>query len=129
MPAAVRTWTSSEKRAVGARQAWRCAKCEQLLPATFDCDHVTPLHLGGVNDILTNCQALCNACHARKCLAERLAVDDAIRKARASAPPARAAPPPTTRKRPLSGKRPLLDAAVGADVLQNRFLAFGYVRP
>ncbi len=121
-----RRWSSSEKRAIGARQAWRCAKCAQLLPATYECDHVKPLHLGGPDCAKTNAEALCCACHASKTLDERLALEAAIRSARAEA--AELVVPLPTRK-PLSGRRPLLDPTIGPEVVQNRFLRFGYTRP
>ena len=140
MPPTARRWTSSQKRSVGARQSWCCARCGKLLPATFEVDHVRALHLGGADDIETNAEALCNHCHSSKTLQERLALDAAMRKARAKAEaeegaadgagggPVRRATT-SARKRPLAGKRPLLAPTVGSEVLQNRFLRFGYVKP
>ena len=55
-----RRWSSSEKRMVGSRQSWRCACCALLLPGTFEVDHVTPLHIGGLDCIESNAEALCN---------------------------------------------------------------------
>lgn len=62
-------------KVVGARQAWCCADCRNPLEATLEIDHVVPLHLGGSNH-MSNLQALCPACHARKTQAERGADDD-----------------------------------------------------
>lgn len=58
--------TAHEKKIVAARQEWKCATCLQLLPSTFEVDHVVPLHNGGADDYQTNCHALCTSCHARK---------------------------------------------------------------
>ena len=57
---------------VAARQAWRCAGCESLLPAAFQIDHREPLWRGGP-DHLDNLQALCPNCHAAK--TQREAID------------------------------------------------------
>ena len=121
-----RKWTSSEKRAVGARQLWQCAHCRVLLPATFEIDHVIPLHQGGLDCAETNANALCNQCHAQKTLRERMAMEEvrtrAIVKAKADADSLANA---TT---PLRGNQPVLDRELGLSVLENRFLRFGFVR-
>ena len=44
-----RRFTGHEKRVVAARQTWRCARCDVTLEATFEVDHVVPLHLGGAD--------------------------------------------------------------------------------
>ena len=127
MPLTARRWTSSEKRAVGARQEWRCGHCAQLLPGTFEIDHDTPLHEGGADDLEHNAIALCNVCHSKKTLRERIAMEtkrtEAILRAKAAA-----IEEATQTARPLAGKRPLLDPIQGPDVLENRFLRFAYVR-
>ena len=139
MPSPQRRWTASEKRLVGARQEWRCADCAALLPATFECDHVQPLHDGGL-DQLENAEALCQRCHGAKTLRERIAFERkraaAIREAKAKAQAelddlsaAEPSPRPRAakrRKRPLSGLRPALEAHASRDVLENRFLKFAY---
>ena len=126
-----RKWTSSEKRSVGARQAWTCARCATLLPATFEVDHVHPLHKGGADCVETNAEALCNQCHARKTLDERMQFErlraEAIQRAKAEAE-AEADPKPSTSPcRPLLGNRPLLAPEPGLEVLENRFLKFAHV--
>lgn len=129
-----RSWTASEKREVGARQCWRCAHCKELLPAAFECDHVFALHNGGP-DTLDNAEALCPRCHSAKTLRERIAFEAArkaaILCAKAEAKAQALASPPTARaakrNRPLSGKQTLLDAHLGTEVLENRFLSFAYV--
>lgn len=78
-----RSITAHEKRVVGARQAWRCNACDTMLLATFEVDHVVPLHLGGDDDV-SNCQALCCECHRKKTLRENVARAHALRHARAT---------------------------------------------
>lgn len=58
------------KKQVAASQGWKCARCKELLDATFETDHITPLHQGGSNDI-TNLQSLCPNCHSIKTMEER----------------------------------------------------------
>ena len=128
-----RKWTSSEKRSVGARQAWTCARCAKLLPATFEVDHVQPLHQGGADCVETNAEALCNQCHARKTLDERIQFErlrtEAILKAKAEAEAADTAPLKTSTSpwRPLLGNRSVLAPELGHEVLENRFLKFAHV--
>ena len=43
-----------------------------MLPATFEVDHVHALHLGGADCVETNAEALCNGCHSKKTLQERM---------------------------------------------------------
>ena len=126
-----RKWTSSEKRSVGARQAWTCARCATLLPAPCEVDHVQALHKGGADCVETNAEALCNQCHARKTLDERMQFErlrtEAIQRAKAEAE-AEADPNPSTLPwRPLLGNRPLLAPEPGLDFLENRFLKFAHV--
>jgi len=126
MPKTRRKWTSSEKRAVGARQNWKCACCQKLLPATFEIDHVTPLHLGGLDCCETNAEALCNSCHAHKTLRERITMEKfrktAILQAKAAANTLKVA------TRPLLGTEALLDPEPGPDFLTSRLLQFAFVR-
>ena len=53
------------KKQVAADQGWRCRKCRDVLPATFQTDHIIPLYLGGSNE-KKNLQALCPGCHSEK---------------------------------------------------------------
>ena len=53
------------KRIIAAAQKWRCDECDVLLPASFEIDHVVPLHLGGSNE-RDNLVALCGTCHREK---------------------------------------------------------------
>lgn len=63
--------TATEKRIVGARQDWKCAACFRTLTATYETDHVIPLHMNG-SDHISNLSALCVSCHAKKTQNERL---------------------------------------------------------
>ena len=62
------------KRAVARKHRWEiahsqkycCADCAELLhPKAFEIDHKTELRDGG-QDVLSNLQALCSLCHAKK---------------------------------------------------------------
>jgi len=68
-----RTWQEAQKRQVAARNGWRCGSCSELLPSTFEVDHVTPLADGGSDCIVTNSCALCCGCHRQKTQDERIA--------------------------------------------------------
>ena len=61
-----RSWGVAVQKIVGARQLWRCAKCDCLLPSSYEVDHVKPLWGGGPDCYETNAQALCPTCHANK---------------------------------------------------------------
>ena len=59
------------KKIVGARQHWRCAACGKILDASYEIDHIIPVHRGGGND-LSNLQALCRSpCHIQKSISEQ----------------------------------------------------------
>ena len=112
---------------VGARQSWRCACCTLLLPGTFEVDHVTPLHTGGLDCIESNAQALCNQCHATKTLNDR--VDSETRRATAirHAKSVAAAALAERSLAPLRGDKSLLDPIPDATFYTNRFLQFAHV--
>lgn len=63
--------TAHEKKIVAARQKWTCDACHEILSATYEVDHVIPLHLGGMDDI-GNCHALCKECHGTKTQREEI---------------------------------------------------------
>ena len=129
MPVRRRRWTSSEKREVGARQGWKCAHCKTSLPATYEIDHITPLHDGGADCLESNAEALCNQCHAKKTLRERIQMErrrtEAILKAKDDAKLV----VDTSCLRPARHSRTVLDAEQGIDdFFENRFLRFAYVK-
>ena len=96
-----------------------------MLPATYEIDHVCPLHKGGLDCLETNAEALCNQCHASKTLAERMELEllrtEAIRNAKAAAGPATA----TTVL--CQSRRPVLAPEPGLDFFDNPFLKFAHV--
>lgn len=65
MPARRRNFNAHVKRLVAARGGWRCGACDAMLDATFECDHVVPLHRGG-EDTVEALVALCCPCHRAK---------------------------------------------------------------
>lgn len=53
------------KKLVASAQNWKCNMCGQMLGASFEVDHIRPLHQGGSNS-QSNLQALCRNCHGQK---------------------------------------------------------------
>ena len=122
-----RVWGACEQRIVGARQAWRCNLCKELLPAVFHLDHIRPLWDGGSNDLDENSQILCTPCHAVKTLNEERARQDQLwAKRRAAVEAARAAAPPEAAK-PPTRLGPMDRAFVDPLVDTNPFLRFAFV--
>ena len=66
-----RSVSESKKRFVSARQNWLCKKCGNMLPATYEIDHVVRLDRGGSNEV-SNLESLCPSCHRSKTLLENL---------------------------------------------------------
>jgi hypothetical protein len=60
-----RKLTESEKKMVAASQGWRCGKCDELLQASYQVDHIVP-HSISNDDRPENLIALCPTCHAGK---------------------------------------------------------------
>ena len=112
---------------VGSRQSWRCACCASLLPGTFEVDHVTPLHTGGLDCIESNAEALCNQCHANKTLKDRVDADTLRTTAIINAKSVAAAALAEQSRTPLSGNKSLLDPIPDATFCKNRFLSFAYL--
>tara|TARA_B100000768_G_scaffold167706_1_gene172003 strand:- start:172 stop:594 length:423 start_codon:yes stop_codon:yes gene_type:complete len=113
-----RSWTSSQKREVAARQLWHCAHCQTVLTACYELDHIEPLHKGGSDDILKNGVAICPNCHSQKTLRERLELERELADAIAAAKKENAAKTPPSRA--------LLPPSRGPEILKNRFLRFAY---
>ena len=109
-------FSAFEKRVVAARQSWSCAGCKILLPATFEIDHVVPLHLGGDDCLASNAHALCPRCHSEKTLKENIERTNARQKKR------RVAIEESRKSDPLSEEYedPLCT--------ENPFLRFAFVR-
>lgn len=66
-----RAVSESKKKYIASKQNWRCAKCNELLQATYEVDHIVRLEYGGSNE-LHNLQALCRNCHGMKTMTEAL---------------------------------------------------------
>lgn len=66
-----RSVSESKKRFVASQQNWLCKKCGEMLPPTYEIDHVVRLDRGGSNE-LSNLAALCPSCHRHKTLMENM---------------------------------------------------------
>lgn len=66
-----RNVSESKKKFVASNQQWKCASCNELLNATYEIDHITPLYKGGTNEV-SNLKALCRNCHGKKTLMDRI---------------------------------------------------------
>ena len=62
--------TPYDKRRLACSQKYKCAICNEILPAEWQVDHIKPLFQGGSNEMI-NLQILCANCHARKSCEER----------------------------------------------------------
>lgn len=62
---ATRKLTGPEKKRIAAANQWCCYLCHQLLPSTYEVDHVVPLFEGGADDA-SNCRPACPSCHRIK---------------------------------------------------------------
>ena len=59
------------KKIVASQQKWNCKKCNNILDATYEVDHIIALEDGGNNDI-HNLQALCRNCHGKKTMGDNI---------------------------------------------------------
>ena len=66
-----RSVSESKKKYVAASQDWKCHKCQSMLSATYEVDHVVDLQYGGSNDV-SNLVALCRNCHGEKTMSRHL---------------------------------------------------------
>ena len=64
-----RSVSETKKKYVASQQGWKCASCQESLPAWFEVDHVKRLADGGTNDV-DNLVAYCRSCHGRKTMME-----------------------------------------------------------
>ena len=64
-----RRLSESLKKRLAYEQKWSCFVCGNMLPPTFQVDHIVPHAIGGSNHP-SNLQALCVECHARKSQSE-----------------------------------------------------------
>lgn len=66
-----RSVSETKKKYIASKQGWRCSKCNQVLDATYEVDHIIPLYKGGSNEV-SNLEALCRNCHGQKTLMDKL---------------------------------------------------------
>jgi 5-methylcytosine-specific restriction endonuclease McrA len=59
------------KKIVASKQKWGCKKCNNILEATYEIDHIIALEDGGSNNI-DNLQALCRNCHGKKTMEDNI---------------------------------------------------------
>ena len=127
-----RTWGVSEQKIVGARQDWKCAHCECLLPPSYEVDHVKPLWEGGADCINTNAEALCNNCHGRKTQLESIRRRDDYRERRDNAIAAAKLKAGEADTPTVSAKKPRLEdqwRANEAFIVDNPFLKYAFMPP
>ena len=67
----MRNVSEKTKKIVAGGQSWKCAMCYDILPPTYEVDHIMRLEFGGSNDI-SNLQALCPNCHRKKTMLEKM---------------------------------------------------------
>ena len=60
-----RNVTNLQKKVVASKQQWKCGKCNTILDASYEVDHIIPLYKGGSNET-SNLMALCRNCHGKK---------------------------------------------------------------
>ena len=66
-----RNVSNTVKKLIAANQQWKCNKCQELLDASYEVDHVIPLYKNGTNHV-NNLQVLCRNCHGKKTILDRL---------------------------------------------------------
>ena len=54
-----------DKKIIASAQEWKCKKCFELLPSSFQVDHIIPFSISK-NDSHSNLEALCPNCHSKK---------------------------------------------------------------
>ena len=64
-----RRLSAFQRNCIAYQQEWKCAMCRNLLPPSFQIDHLVALQNGGL-DHQSNLQCLCANCHAFKTAAE-----------------------------------------------------------
>jgi len=65
-----RNVTPRMKKEVAARANWSCERCELMVNANYEVDHIIPLYQAGDNSF-DNLQLLCPDCHRTKTVDDR----------------------------------------------------------
>lgn len=60
-----RSLSESDKKTIACSQRWMCNICNDILPSTYEVDHIVPFSISH-NDNYENLQAICNTCHSLK---------------------------------------------------------------
>ena len=66
-----RSVSETKKKFIAAQQNWKCNKCHQTLPPSFEVNHKIPLWRGGDNGI-SNLEALCRNCHGDATIRQKI---------------------------------------------------------
>lgn len=70
-----RKLSESVKKIIASKQDWKCNICSNILPASYQIDHIIP-HSISQNDSSDNLVALCPTCHANKTQSELSRIRD-----------------------------------------------------
>jgi len=70
-----RKLSESVKKIIASKQGWNCNICFNILPASYQIDHIIP-HSISQNDSYDNLVALCPTCHANKTQSELSRIRD-----------------------------------------------------
>ena len=60
-----RSLDEASKKTIAFSQKWNCKKCKEILPSTYEIDHIVPFSITQ-DDSIDNLQALCPNCHRKK---------------------------------------------------------------
>ena len=69
-----RSLKESDKKIVASNQLWKCGKCDEILPSTYQIDHIIPFSITR-DDCLNNLEALCPNCHSHKTQIENFRIN------------------------------------------------------
>ena len=66
-----RSVSETKKKYVASQQNWKCKKCHQTLPASFEVNQIHPLWKAGDNSI-ANLEDLCRNCHGEETMQQKI---------------------------------------------------------
>ena len=73
MSSKIRKVRESVKKNVAYNQGYKCFECKNILPPSYQIDHIIP-HSISADDNINNLQALCSNCHSNKSQREALRI-------------------------------------------------------